>query len=29
MISRNGEEPKGMVDSSAVFQANWAKIKSR
>ena len=28
MISRNGEEPEGMVDSSAIFQANWAKIKS-
>ena len=28
MISRNGEEPEGTVDSSAIFQANWAKIKS-
>jgi cytoskeletal protein CcmA (bactofilin family) len=30
MISRNGEEPEGVIDSSAaVFQANWAKIKSK
>lgn len=28
MISRSGEEPEGMADSSAVFQANWAKIKN-
>ena len=29
MISRNGEEPDGQIDSSAIFQANWSKIKSK
>jgi cytoskeletal protein CcmA (bactofilin family) len=29
MISRNGEEPDGQIDSAAIFQANWSKIKSK
>jgi len=29
MISRNGEEPDGQIDSAAIFQANWSKIKNK
>lgn len=29
MISKNGEEPDGMVDAALVFQANWAQIKNK
>ncbi len=29
MISRNGEESDTQIDSAAIFQANWSKIKSK
>ena len=29
MISKSGEEPEGATDSTAIFQANWNKIKSQ